>query len=84
MMFTHLNNLHILKCDYVERGNLMIRIVLAALVAGIAFGVTVATLVGKISIEGLVLGLTSIVLLIVLSAVVYIMDKKSEASVSHL
>lgn len=62
----------------------MLRIILAAIVAGVGFGVVVATLTGNLTIEGMAMGLTSIALMITLLGIAYLYSKKQETSTNHL
>ena len=61
----------------------MLRIILAAIVAGVGFGVVVAIVTGSLTIEGMAMGLTSIALMIALFEIAYLYSKKQETSTSH-
>ena len=61
----------------------MLRIILAAIIAGVAFGIVVATVTGNLTIEGMAMGLTSISLMLALLGIAYLYCKKQETSTSH-
>ena len=61
----------------------MLRIILAAIVAGVGFGIAVATVTGNLTKEGIAMGLTSIALMIALFGIAYLYSKKQETSTSH-
>ena len=62
----------------------MVRIILAAIVAGVGFGVIAATVTGNLTIEGMAMGFTSILLMIALFGIAYFYSKKQETSTNHL
>jgi hypothetical protein len=66
-----------------EGNGQMLRIILAAIAGGIGFGIMVTTVTGNLTIEGMAMGLTSIGLVIALSGIAYLYDKKHETSTSH-
>ena len=61
----------------------MLRIILAAIVAGVGFGIVVATVTGNLTKEGMAMGLTSIILMITLFGIAYLYNKKQETITSH-
>jgi len=61
----------------------MIRIILAALGTGISFGVTVASFLGKLSFEGITMGLASLSLIVAMSVVVYFINRKHKVNASY-
>ncbi|WP_172369156.1 hypothetical protein [Sporosarcina jiandibaonis] len=61
----------------------MLRIILAAIVAGIGFGIAIASVTGHLTIEGMTMGLASIGLMIALSGIAFLFNKKHETSTSH-
>ena len=61
----------------------MIRLILAALVTGISFGVAVASFTGKLTIEGMSMSLVSIFLIVLLSVVVYFLNRKHKENVNY-
>lgn len=60
----------------------MIRFILAGLLVGSSFSVMVASVTNKLTIEGMTMGLASILLIAVLSGVVYLLTGKRKAVVS--
>lgn len=62
----------------------MLRIILAAIVVGVGFGIVVAIVTGNLTKEGIAMGLTSIALMIALLGIAYLYSKKQETSTSHL
>lgn len=61
----------------------MLRIILAAIVLGIGFGITVATVTGNLTIEGIAMGLTSIGLMSTLSGIAYLYSRKHNTNTGH-
>ncbi|QUW22357.1 hypothetical protein JSQ81_01835 [Sporosarcina sp. Marseille-Q4063] len=61
----------------------MIRIILAAIVAGVGFGITVAIVTGNLTTEGMAMGLTSIGLMSAFSGIAYLYSRKHETSTDH-
>ena len=61
----------------------MIRIILAALITGISFGVAVASVTGKLTMEGMTMGLASILIIVVLAGVVYFLNRRHKANAGY-
>lgn len=61
----------------------MIRIVIAALLVGSSFGVALASVTNKFTVEGMTIGFASILLIFVMLAVVYFINRKPKAGINY-
>ncbi|MBE1553359.1 hypothetical protein [Sporosarcina limicola] len=57
----------------------MIRIVMMALVSGVVLGITAGSYYGGLDVEGIVMGLTSIVCIVAISSFMIFYEKKRMA-----
>ncbi len=69
--------------NILEGNGEMVRIILAAITAGVGFGILAATVTRNLTIEGMAMGLTSIGLVIALSGIAYVYNKKHDTSTIH-